>query len=72
MPDNKKVRSFTRIDDQLWDKAKNKAEQEGTTVSAVVRDALADYVEDRTLAEDLRRAIKRLNAIHKRLALGGE
>jgi antitoxin component of RelBE/YafQ-DinJ toxin-antitoxin module len=71
MADNKKVRSFTRVDDELWDRAMAKARSEGTTLSEVVRDLLADYADDRPLEDDLRRAIKRLNAIHKRLKLAG-
>jgi hypothetical protein len=69
MSDNMKVR-FVRVGDPLWDRALNKTRHEGTTVAAVMRDALADYVEDRPIADELKRIIKRLNGINKRL--GGE
>ncbi len=33
-----------RIEDGLWSAAKAKARRDGTTVSVIIRDALAEYV----------------------------
>jgi antitoxin component of RelBE/YafQ-DinJ toxin-antitoxin module len=71
MPDTKKVR-FIRVDDQLWAAAMCKAHSEGVTLSEVMRGLLADYADERPVADDLRRAIKRLNVIHKRLKVCDE
>lgn len=35
---------MVRVEDELWEAAKRAASQEGTTVSAVMRDALRSYV----------------------------
>jgi hypothetical protein len=35
-----------RISDELWAKAQAKAEQEGTTASAVIRRLLTEWVEE--------------------------
>jgi len=35
---------MVRVEDQLWEAAKEKAASEGTTVSAVIRACLARYV----------------------------
>lgn len=36
-----------RIPDELWEKSKAKAAADGDVLSEVIRDFLADYVEDR-------------------------
>ena len=69
---NKDQRIQIRVDRQRWARALNQARGEGTTLAEVMRDLLDDYLADRPLAEELKRAIKRLNAIQKRLELGGE
>ena len=38
---------MVRVEDELWEAAKEAAAQEGTTVSAVIRDALKRYVNKR-------------------------
>lgn len=35
---------MVRVEDELWEAAKGKAAAEGTTVSAVIREALKGYV----------------------------
>jgi len=72
MADNKLARIQIRVDRQQHARGLDKARSENTTLAQVMRDLLDDYLEDRPVSEDLRRAIKRLNAIHKRLALGDE
>lgn len=57
-----KVRHI-RVDDLTWDHAKARARREGTTPSAVVREALAAYGGE-TADEELSRIIKRLNTIN--------
>lgn len=69
---DKDARIQIRVDRNRWARALNQARSEGTTLAEVMRDLLDDYLADRPAAEDLQRAIKRLNAVHKRLELGGE
>jgi division protein CdvB (Snf7/Vps24/ESCRT-III family) len=69
MADTKTARIQLRVDRDRWARALNQARSEGTTLAEVMRDLLDDYLADRPAAEDLKRAIKRLNAIQKRLQL---
>lgn len=72
MADSKTARIQLRVDANRWARALDKARSEGYPLAEVMRDLLDDYLADRPLADELKRAIKRLNAIHKRLELGGE
>lgn len=40
------TRRSIRIEDELWDAAKTKAEAEGTDLSNIIRGALRDYIEE--------------------------
>lgn len=39
---------MVRVEDSLWSAAKAKASDEGTTVSAVIREALTEFVQNPT------------------------
>jgi hypothetical protein len=69
---DKDARIQVRVNRARWALALNKARSENTTLAEVMRDLLDDYLADRPVAEELKRAIKRLNAIHKRLELADE
>jgi hypothetical protein len=69
---DKDARIQLRVPRDRWAKGLNQARSEGTTLAEVMRDLLDDYLADRPLAEELKRAIKRLNAIQKRLELADE
>lgn len=40
------ARRTVRIDDELWDAAKTKAEAEGADLSNIIRGKLRDYLEE--------------------------
>lgn len=40
------TRRSIRIEDELWDAAKTKAEAEGTDLSNIIRGALREYIEE--------------------------
>lgn len=42
------TRRSIRIEDELWDAAKTKAEAEGTDLSNIIRGKLRDYIEEPT------------------------
>lgn len=42
---------MVRVEDDLWDAAKEAAADDGTTVSAVVRECLRQYVEQHRAAQ---------------------
>ena len=40
------TRRTVRIEDELWDLAQAKAKEQGDNLSAIIRDALRQYVQD--------------------------
>jgi len=55
---NTKQRAI-RVDDELWEAAKERAELEQRTVSDIVRIALTQYAENRYDAIEKRRVVKK-------------
>jgi antitoxin component of RelBE/YafQ-DinJ toxin-antitoxin module len=63
-------RRFIRIDDDLWSRAMQRADAEGTDVSKVIRSHLERYVitdEETSIAEVLERIVDDINAVRKRV-----
>lgn len=42
------TRRTVRIEDGLWDKAQTKADENGDNLSAIIRDALRQYLNEET------------------------